>query len=135
MLQSIVLFGHLVVASLIIVFVLLQRGKGADAGTGFGAGASGTVFGSRGTSNFFSRTTAVLAVMFFLSSLTLAYFAAETTGPDTLLEQSIMGEPGESGQQRPAAVPPPADDPVNELPQLEAPPIDAPPPDADEGND
>ena len=130
MLQSIVLFGHLVVASLIIVFVLLQRGKGADAGTGFGAGASGTVFGSRGSSNFFSRTTAVLAVMFFLSSLTLAYFASQTSAPDTLLERSIMGEPGESRQERPAAVPPPAADP-DALPELEAPPPEA----AEEGND
>lgn len=129
MLQSIVLFAHLAVASLIIVFVLLQRGKGADAGTGFGAGASGTVFGSRGTSNFFSRTTAVLAVLFFLSSLTLAYFSSQTTAPGSLLEQSNLEEPGE---QMPSAAPPPAA-PVDDL---ELPDLDAPPEqDAEESND
>ena len=53
--------------------VLLQRGKGADAGAGFGAGASGTVFGARGSASFLSRTTATLAALFFATSLTLAY--------------------------------------------------------------
>lgn len=116
MLQTIVLFAHLVVASLIIVFVLLQRGKGADAGTGFGAGASGTVFGSRGTSNFFSRTTAILAVMFFATSLTLAYFSSQRTGPASLLEGSIMDESGQGG---PALISP-TDEPGGlELPALD----------------
>jgi preprotein translocase subunit SecG len=63
--ERIILMGHLAIAALIIALVLLQRGKGAEAGTGFGAGASGTVFGSRGSSNFFSRSTAVLAFLFF----------------------------------------------------------------------
>jgi preprotein translocase subunit SecG len=122
MLQSIVLFAHLAVASLIIVFVLLQRGKGADAGTGFGAGASGTVFGSRGSSNFFSRTTAALAALFFATSLTLAYFASQTTAPESLLERSLIGEPGDEVP----VVTPPVDAPVDvELPDLEAPPAPA----------
>ena len=75
--QSAVLIGHTLVAVLIIVLVLLQRGKGADAGAAFGAGASGTVFGARGSSNFFSRATAVLATVFFASSLTLAYMSSQ----------------------------------------------------------
>ena len=93
--QSGVLIGHTLVAVLIIVLVLLQRGKGADAGAAFGAGASGTVFGARGSSNFFSRATAVLATVFFASSLTLAYMSSQrSTGPESLLEDAaILEEP------------------------------------------
>ena len=87
MIETIVLFGHLVVAGLIIALVLLQRGKGAEAGTGFGAGASGTVFGSRGSASFFSRATAVLATLFFATSLALAYFSTQTTAPGSLVDE------------------------------------------------
>ena len=75
MLHSIVLGVHLMVAIMIVGLVLLQRGKGAEAGTGFGAGASGTVFGARGSANFLSRATAALATAFFILSLALAYIA------------------------------------------------------------
>jgi preprotein translocase subunit SecG len=64
---------HVLIAAGIVGLVLLQRGKGADAGAGFGAGASGTVFGARGSASFLSRMTATLAALFFASSLTLAY--------------------------------------------------------------
>src|SRR5262245_55887033 len=64
---------HLLIAAAIVGLVLLQRGKGADAGAGFGAGASGTVFGARGSASFLSRTTATLAALFIATSLTLAY--------------------------------------------------------------
>jgi preprotein translocase subunit SecG len=60
-------------AFLIVALVLLQRGKGADAGAGFGAGASGTVFGARGASTALSRATAILAAVFMVTSLSLAY--------------------------------------------------------------
>ena len=93
-LQSIVLYIHMLVALLIVVLVLLQRGKGADAGAGFGGGASGTVFGSRGSSSFFSTATAVLATMFFATSLTLAYLSGQTTAPTSLLEQAAEQNPG-----------------------------------------
>jgi preprotein translocase subunit SecG len=73
--------------------VLLQRGKGADAGTGFGSGASGTVFGARGSANFFSRSTAVLATLFFATSLGLAYLTAERPAPQSILEGSVLDEP------------------------------------------
>jgi preprotein translocase subunit SecG len=63
----------------IVVLVLLQHGKGADMGTGFGAGASGSLFGATGSANFLSRTTGILAAVFFASTLALAYFA--TTRP------------------------------------------------------
>jgi preprotein translocase subunit SecG len=68
---------HVLVAMAIIGLVLLQHGKGADMGSGFGGGASGSLFGATGSANFLSRTTAVLAALFFVSSLTLAYFASE----------------------------------------------------------
>lgn len=85
--QKIILIIHTVIALAIIALVLLQRGKGADAGAGFGAGASGTVFGARGSGSFFSRMTAVLATAFFASSLTLAYLSSQRAEvPDSLLE-------------------------------------------------
>ena len=85
--QTVALGAHTVVAILVIVLVLLQRGKGADAGAAFGAGASGTVFGARGSASFFSRATAVLATLFFVSSLGLAYLSSQrATGPESLLD-------------------------------------------------
>src|SRR3984885_7085906 len=73
----------------IIGLVLLQRGKGAEAGAGFGAGASGTVFGARGASTALSRATAVLAAIFMVTSLSLAYVGArKSSAPaSSLLDQ------------------------------------------------
>ncbi|GLU41525.1 MULTISPECIES: preprotein translocase subunit SecG [Pseudomonas] len=77
MLETVVIVIHLLMALGLVVLVLLQHGKGADAGASFGAGASGTVFGSQGSATFLSRFTAVLAAIFFITSLGLAYFAKE----------------------------------------------------------
>ncbi len=63
----------------LVALVLLQQGKGADMGAAFGAGASQTLFGARGSSNFLSRTTAVLATVFFLSNMALAWLATRET--------------------------------------------------------
>src|SRR5216117_3172549 len=71
---------HVLVALAIIGLVLLQHGKGADMGSGFGGGASGSLFGATGSANFLSRTTAVLATLFFLLSLALAYVATHRAG-------------------------------------------------------
>lgn len=85
--QKAVLIGHTLIALLIIVLVLLQRGKGADAGAAFGAGASGTVFGARGSGSFFSRATAVCATAFFVTSLTLAYLSSQNTAaPSSVMD-------------------------------------------------
>lgn len=78
-LNTFTMIVHLFLAVGIIGLVLIQRGKGADAGAGFGAGASGTVFGARGSANFLSRTTAIFAGLFFVTSLTLAYFSNHGT--------------------------------------------------------
>jgi preprotein translocase subunit SecG len=72
---TLVLVVHVGAALGVIGLVLLQHGKGADVGAAFGGGASGSLFGATGSANFLSRTTAVLAVVFFLSSLGLAYLA------------------------------------------------------------
>ncbi len=73
---SLLLVVHILVGCAVIGFVLLQHGKGADMGAAFGSGASGSLFGSSGSANFLSRTTAVLATVFFVTSLSLSYFAA-----------------------------------------------------------
>lgn len=75
--QTATMILHMFLCVGIIGLVLLQRGKGADAGAGFGAGASGTVFGARGSASFLSRTTAILATLFFVTCLTLAYLGGK----------------------------------------------------------
>jgi len=72
---NVVIALHVLIALAIIGLVLLQHGKGADMGSGFGGGASGSLFGATGSANFLSRATAVLATLFFLTSLGLAYLA------------------------------------------------------------
>jgi preprotein translocase subunit SecG len=118
--HSVVLIGHTLIAVLIIVLVLLQRGKGADAGAAFGAGASGTVFGAKGSSNFFSRATAVLATAFFASSLTLAYISSQRPrGPESILEDSLATEaPLEAEPSSSDDVP--VDEDFPDLPEVEA---------------
>jgi preprotein translocase subunit SecG len=113
MVHAIVLVVHVFLAVAIIGLVLLQRGKGADAGAGFGAGASGTVFGARGSSTALSKATAVLATLFFVSSLALAFLGGRTptAEPTSILERSAQ-------QPAPTEVPVPADG--------AAPPPDAP---------
>lgn len=115
--QRAVLIAHTLIALLIIVLVLLQRGKGADAGAAFGAGASGTVFGARGSSSFFSRATAVCATAFFISSLALAYLSSQaTSAPASLLEGAPVVETTSDGVPDLSDEMPVSDD----LPALEA---------------
>ncbi|MFC3285587.1 preprotein translocase subunit SecG [Litchfieldella rifensis] len=75
--QVAILMTHVAIAIALVALVLLQQGKGAEAGAAFGGGASQTVFGSRGSGSFLSKLTAVLAAAFFATSLALAYFASE----------------------------------------------------------
>ena len=114
MLRGIILGVHVLLALMIIGLVLLQRGKGAEAGAGFGSGASGTVFGARGTSTLFSKLTAVFAAMFFATSLTLAYIGARPSAePSSVLERAAQAatatQPAAPAPTAPApAVPAPA---------------------------
>jgi preprotein translocase subunit SecG len=110
----------------IVGLVLLQRGKGAEAGAGFGAGASGTVFGARGATTALSRATAVFAAIFMLNSLALAYMGTRSTETQqkTLLEEAAETHPkptpgtgGSVPATRPApAGPPPASSPAAPVP-------------------
>jgi preprotein translocase subunit SecG len=85
-LHTTTLVFHVLLALGIVGLVLLQRGKGAEAGAGFGAGASGTVFGARGSTSFLSRSTAVLATLFFMTSLALAYLGGKPSAQDSLMD-------------------------------------------------
>ena len=78
--QTLVLVLHVLAGLAIIVLVLLQHGKGADMGAAFGSGSAGSLFGSAGAANFLSRTTAILAAVFFVSSLGLTYVSAPSKG-------------------------------------------------------
>ena len=94
MLRGFILAIHVLLALMIIGLVLLQRGKGAEAGAGFGSGASGTVFGARGTSTLFSKLTAAVAALFFVTSLSLAYIGTRSSGESgSVLERSMMTAP------------------------------------------
>lgn len=90
---QLVVIVHVLISIAIVVLVLLQQGKGADMGAAFGAGASGTLFGARGSASFLSRTTAILAVIFFLTSLSLAYFADFRDNKKNFVEVLKSAEP------------------------------------------
>ena len=87
--ESFLLILHVIVAIGICALVLLQHGKGADMGAAFGSGSSGSLFGSAGSANFLSRSTAVLATIFFASSLGLTYLGSTRSTP-VGVEKSIM---------------------------------------------
>ncbi len=84
--ETILTVVHLFLAIGLVGLVLMQHGKGADAGAAFGSGASATVFGAQGSANFLSRATAVLATLFFITSLWLAYYAMQTTEQAGLMD-------------------------------------------------
>lgn len=90
--QTILLVVQVFVALTLIGFILIQHGKGADAGAAFGSGASGTVFGSQGSGNFFTKVTTILAAVFLANSLALGYLAANRSAPASLLEDAELVE-------------------------------------------
>ena len=100
----VLIVSHVLVALAIIGLVLLQHGKGADMGSGFGGGASASLFGATGSANFLSRTTAVLATIFFLLSLGLAYFATNKPKASGGIMDAVKTEkPAAEAPQAPAA--------------------------------
>ncbi len=90
MLETLLLVVHLLVAVAVCGFVLLQHGKGADMGAAFGSGASGSLFGAAGSANFLSRTTAVLATVFFVTSLGLTWFGTTHGGAKSVVQGGVM---------------------------------------------
>lgn len=118
---SLVLTIHILVALAIIGLVLMQHGKGADMGAAFGSGASGSLFGASGSANFLSRTTGILAAVFFVTSLTLAYVASskpKTSGSvmqETVQSQTVS-QPAQAGGDTPV-VPVDAGSKAKEVPK------------------
>lgn len=93
----------------VIVLVLLQHGKGADMGAAFGSGSAGSLFGSSGSANFLSRMTAVLATVFFVCTLALAFFANTRTAardPGSVMDRAVPSAPA---SPVPGAAPAPSD--------------------------
>ena len=124
--EVILLVVHVLIAAAIIALVLLQHGKGADMGASFGSGSSGSLFGASGSANFLSRSTAVLATVFFISSLVLTYVYAHKSVPKGVLESVIKTAPADSSA-------PAKDVPTGTLPAPATPPSgDAPAPKAGE---
>lgn len=100
--ETLVWIFHVIVGVGVIVLVLLQHGKGADMGAAFGSGSAGSLFGSTGSANFLSRSTSILATLFFLTSLGLGYFALQQHQPSSVVEKQAI--PAQSAPaQAPAA--------------------------------
>jgi preprotein translocase subunit SecG len=124
--RLILTFVQLFSAVAIILLVLLQRGKGAEAGAGFGAGASGTVFGARGATTALSRATAILAAIFMINSLALAYMGTRAVeAPKTILDEAASSKPAAIAG-KPA--PPPASAPAGPASAPASTPAPAPAP-------
>src|SRR6185503_3356833 len=123
MLRTILTVLQVISAFAIVGLVLLQRGKGADAGAGFGAGASGTVFGARGATTGLSRMTAVFAAIFMLNSLCLTYLFQRDarTAPTSLLDQ-VPVTPAAPAAQPAAPAPAPDANAVPVAPVEQTPP-------------
>ena len=110
-LESAVLVLHVLTAVAVCGFVLLQHGKGADMGAAFGSGASGSLFGAVGSANFLSRTTAVLATVFFVTSIGLTYFGTLHGKPQGLMDAGVP-EKSAPAVPKPSDVPQPANAPA-----------------------
>ena len=123
-LQSLLVIAQGVIAVAMIALILLQHGRGADAGTSFGSGSSATVFGSRGPANFLSRSTAVLAALFVINCLSLAYLAREQAEAGGIMQGLEEAQQQEQPQELPGgsadpSIPAPPDaGPAIELPAI-----------------
>ncbi|MBI2314226.1 MAG: preprotein translocase subunit SecG [Betaproteobacteria bacterium] len=109
-LETVIWIIHVLAAGGVIGLVLLQHGKGADMGAAFGSGSSGSLFGATGSANFLSRTTAVLAVVFFVTSLGLTYISSHKTENKGVMERQVPAAakpaaPAEVAPLVPAPVP------------------------------
>ena len=96
--ETLVWILHIIVAIVVIALVLLQHGKGADMGAAFGSGSSGSLFGATGSANFLSRSTAIVATVFFLTSLVLGYYGLQQNKP----AGSVLDRTGVPASAQPA---------------------------------
>ena len=125
--QTILIVFHLFLAIGLIGLILIQHGKGADMGAAFGSGASGTVFGSKGSASFLTRLTAGLATLFFITSMVMAYFAAQRDDGNAVLD-ALEQSQGQELQQQPQSDLPPMPEAASDVPM--AAPSDMPVPPA-----
>ena len=121
--QTVIIIVHVIAAIAIVGLVLLQQGKGADAGASFGSGASQTVFGASGSGNFLVRATTISAVIFFVTSLSLAIFAKNQAGTGTtsglpIVNQEILEEATSNQSDLPILVEEEPTPSVTDLPGL-----------------
>ncbi len=107
--QTILIVMQVFLSLGLIGLILIQHGKGADAGAAFGSGASATVFGARGSGSFLTRTTGIMATMFFLTSMALAYYATKGSEPVTIMDRV---------DERTIVVPPPVAAPTSDIPAI-----------------
>jgi len=114
LLHTILLTIHILAGVTVVGLVLLQHGKGADMGAAFGSGASGSLFGATGSANFLSRATAVLAAVFFLTSLGLSYIATSTPRASGSVMDSA---PAQGAPAAPAPSAPAADSKAKDIPK------------------
>lgn len=114
---QVIIVIHVLLGLGIIGLILMQQGKGADAGAAFGTGASGSVFGAQGAASFLSRTTAILATLFFITSLTLAIF----NGRQGAVHDLMSGSDELSADKKPAGALPQAIPEATEAPSVERP--------------
>ena len=122
MIEILILILHVGVAAGVCLLVLLQHGKGADVGAAFGSGSSGSLFGATGSANFLSRTTAILAAMFFVTSLGLSWLSGHKTQSASVMDAPKMEQPvapkapaGAASTPQPGAVP--ADSKAKDIPK------------------
>ena len=122
-LNSILLIVQVLLSISLIALILLQHGKGADAGAAFGSGASATVFGSRGSGNFLSRATTIIAILFFLVCLSLAYLSSNREVPDGV-SGSVTSQEFEAAPAADESDLPPAESSGGSLQESDLPPAE-----------
>jgi preprotein translocase subunit SecG len=123
--ETVLIVVHLFLAIGLVGLVLIQHGKGADMGAAFGSGASASVFGSAGAGNFLSRTTGILAALFFITSLALAYYAMQVGERESVIDGAAAPAAVEQVEM-PAADAPAVDTDVPVVPEVPAPGSDVP---------
>ncbi len=103
--ETIVWVVHILTAVVLIGLVLMQHGKGADMGAAFGSGSAGSLFGSSGSANFLSRSTAIAAAIFFATSLTLTYYHGHQSQNLGVMENAAPAQPAAAQPAQAPAVP------------------------------
>ena len=122
--NSILLVIQVLLSISLIVLILMQHGKGADAGAAFGSGASATVFGARGSGNFMTRATSMIAILFFIVCLALAYFSSNRAQPDSVTGSVMSQEMDHSPVMNADDDLPPVDGAATEGQESDLPPVE-----------